>query len=75
MSLSNTNPDFQRKIKAIALQAGLAPSEVYEYWQQYSRQCTNYDQSPVMSEFISWYENELGGDRLALQNALDEMAA
>lgn len=72
---TNTHPDFQRKIKAIASQAGLTAPEVYEYWQQYSRQCSNYDQSPVMSEFINWYENELGGDRLALQNALDEVAA
>lgn len=67
---SQTHPDFQRKINTIASVAGLTGAEVYEYWQQYSRQCTNYDQSPVLSEFITWYENELGGDGIMLQAAL-----
>jgi hypothetical protein len=75
MNFTSTHPDFQRKIKAISVVAGLTCAEVYEYWQQYSRQCTNYDQSPVMHEFINWYENELGGDRLELQSALDMLAS
>lgn len=75
MNFTSTHPDFQRKINAIAKVAELTGAEVYEYWQQYCRQCTNYDQSPVISEFIVWYTFELGGCREELQAALDGVNA
>jgi hypothetical protein len=34
--------------------------EVYVLWCDYSRTCSAYDQSPVKSEFLDWYRDQLG---------------
>jgi hypothetical protein len=34
---------------------------VYHWWQEYTKTCTAYDQSPVMSEFECWYAEQLTG--------------
>lgn len=71
MNFASTNRGFQAKINAIAAVAGRTGEQVYELWRKYDRQCSLYDQSPVMSEFIQWYANELGGDASALWYAVD----
>lgn len=72
MNFANTASGFQAKINAIAAVAGKTGEQVYELWRKYDRQCSLYDQSPVLFEFIEWYAADMGGDRLALQKALDQ---
>lgn len=64
---------FVREImeRQFAKLAGKTPNAVYELWRKYSRLCDLGDQSPVMFEFIAWYANDLGGDRAALQRAIE----
>lgn len=72
MSLATTAQGFQTKIAAIASAANMQPEQVYELWRKYDRQCSSYDQSPVLFEFIEWYAADMGGNRLALKKALDD---
>ncbi len=65
-------PGFQAEIQALAAVAKMDPEQVYALWRKYDTRCTNYDQSPVISEFVSWYAVELGGDQLALVQALQK---
>ena len=70
MIFTNTVAAFQAKINAIAGVANMTGEQVYELWQKYDRQCTLYDQSPVLPEFVRWYAADLGGDSAALTRAL-----
>ena len=54
-----TVPSFQDKIKALAEANNKAVMQVYIWWREYCETCTNYDQSPVFSEFESWYKGKL----------------
>jgi len=42
-----------------ACQMPKTPEQVYELWREYTRVCSNYDQSPVKSEFLEWYKDQL----------------
>ncbi len=75
MNFTSTAPAFQAKINALASVAGMTGQEVYELWRKYDRQCTMYDQSPVLFEFVQWYTAELGGNQQALMDALDQVEA
>lgn len=75
MNFANTAQGFQAKINAIAKVAGKTGEQVYELWRKYDKQCTSYDQSPVLFEFVGWYADDLGGDRYALMEALDQAEA
>lgn len=75
MNFAQTAQGFQAKINAIAKVANMTGDEVFALWRKYSAQCTNYDQSPVMFEFVQWYAAELGGNQRALQDALDQIEA
>ncbi len=74
-NFTNTAPAFQAQINALGIVANMTGEEVYALWRKYSAQCTNYDQSPVMFEFVQWYAAELGGNQRALQDALDQIEA
>ena len=69
-TLNQCAASFQAEIRALAAAAKMDPEQVYALWRKYDARCTNYDQSPVMSEFVSWYAAEMGGDQLALVLAL-----
>lgn len=72
MNFAQTAKGFQAKINAITNVANMTGDQVYELWRKYRKQCSDGDQSPVLFEFIQWYAAELGGNRLALQKALDD---
>lgn len=65
---NNTAENFQKLMARIAEVAKLTTMEVYALWREYSETCRNYDQSPVLFEFIQWNEARLGGNRDALQS-------
>lgn len=71
MQLAQTEQRFQDQINAIAGVANMPSDQVYELWCRYARQCTLYDQSPVIFEFINSWGADLGGDRCALSNAVN----
>lgn len=50
----------------------MTPEGVYALWREYSRICGNGDQSPLLFEFVKWYEKQLGGDTAALRAAITE---
>jgi hypothetical protein len=75
MNFTSTATAFQAKINTLAAVAGMTGAEVYELWRKYDRQCTMYDQSPVLFEFVQWYTAELGGNQRALMDALDQVEA
>jgi len=75
MNFEKTAPAFQAKIDAIAKVANKTSEEVYELWRKYDKQCSMYDQSPVLFEFVGWYADDLGGDRYALMEALEQAEA
>lgn len=75
MNFAQTAQGFQFQINAIAQVANMTSDQVYELWRRYDKQCTMYDQSPVMFEFVQWYVAELGGNQRALQDALDQIEA
>ena len=39
----------------VAAASGRTSAEVRAMWQEYCRDCRNYDQSPVGFEFCQWY--------------------
>ena len=72
--LNGCVPEFQAKIKALADLAQLPALAVFAYWRKYSDACTSGDQSPVLGEFTDWYADKLGGNREALQLAIQDEA-
>ncbi len=50
--------------------ANLTTLVVYGLWRKYSQDCSNSDQSAILGEFIEWYREKLGGNRDALQAAI-----
>ncbi len=70
MALQDTCPTFQANITKLATIASKTPDAVYELWQRYSNDCRNFDQSAILSEFIEWYRDDLGGDSTALRAAI-----
>ena len=75
MQLAQTTQGFQNQINAIAGVANMASDQVYELWCRYDKQCTMYDQSPVIPEFINWYAPHLGGNKNALMAAFFSVKA
>ncbi len=75
MNFTSTATAFQAKINAIAGVAAMTGQEVYDLWRKYDKQCSVYDQSPVLFEFVQWYTAELGGNQRALMDALDQVEA
>jgi hypothetical protein len=49
------HPTFQRDIKRLAEAAQLPFLTVFGLWLEYTEDCRNYDQSPLLSEFANWY--------------------
>jgi len=68
---ARTVPAFRAKIGLIADIAGMTPLDVYSLWLEYSRKCSDYDQSAILGEFVDWHCDELGGDTAALRDALE----
>ena len=72
MSLAQTDPRFQAKIRKIAATACCMTSEeVYALWREYSRQRT--DQSALLFEFVEWNADRLGANRADLHRAIEEL--
>lgn len=46
---------FKRDMNRIAAGAKLPVLDVFMLWLEYCETCQNYDQSPVMIEFLQWY--------------------
>jgi hypothetical protein len=46
---------FIASLTALASKWGRSLGEVVRQWKEYSRNCTSYDQSPILGEFVSWY--------------------
>lgn len=45
---------FRLKLAAIADIANMSLDDIVTMWKNYARQCSVYDQSPVLSEFLEW---------------------
>lgn len=71
MRFEDTATAFQEKIYAIANVSSVPALRVWDLWRDYDRRCTGYDQSPVLFEFVQWYAGDLGGNRAALQDAVN----
>jgi len=67
---ARTVPAFRAKIGLIAEIANMTPLDVYSLWLEYSRKCSDYDQSALIGEFVDWHCDELGGDAESLRDAL-----
>lgn len=71
MILAQTDPRFQAKIRKIAAVACcMTAEEVYALWREYTRQCT--DQSALLFEFVDWYADRLGANRVDLHRAIED---
>ena len=49
-------PSFICFVREIALANNTTVDDIYSKWLEYSRDCKNYDQSPVLGEFCRWYK-------------------
>jgi hypothetical protein len=56
---SHVTPEFRAWLRAIGRPSNRTAEEVYALWKEYAQTCTNYDQSPVQSEFEQWYSEPL----------------
>jgi len=50
---------FRADLVAVAKVNDMTPEAVYALWHKYSRDCSDYDQSAIWSEFLSWYRKQL----------------
>ena len=65
-----TAKNFQASIARIAMIADKTPVEVFTLWRKYSDDCSNFDQSSILGEFIEWYCADLGDNPEALRSAI-----
>ena len=54
-----TAESFQTTIRLLASNNKKETLQVYIWWREYCQDCQNYDQSPVFSEFETWYQEKL----------------
>jgi len=59
MNLERATPQFRARITSLATTHGKTEEQVFAWWDEYCVTCANYDQSPVLSEFESWYQAKL----------------
>jgi hypothetical protein len=52
-------PEFRAQLERIAEGAKLPVLKVFGLWLEYSQECDNRDQSPVLGEFQQWYASIL----------------
>lgn len=50
---------FRDELQQIADDNAKPVLTVYGWWREYSKTCDSYDQSPVMFEFLQWYDAQL----------------
>lgn len=67
---AGTAPEFQATITRLAEVASLEHLAVYKLWRKYCDDCSNADQSAILWEFIQWYLKDLGGNKEALEAAI-----
>jgi hypothetical protein len=58
-SLENCCEDFRNYLTDLAATHGKPVETLFAWWQEYTRDCSNYDQSPVIGEFERWYAAKL----------------
>ena len=46
-------------LECVAKTYDIPLADVETMWQQYCTDCRNYDQSPLIHEFVSWYKMRL----------------
>ena len=59
MQLAECHENFRERLARMSAQYGKPAEMIYEWWKQYSNDCHNFDQSPVLSEFENWYQPKL----------------
>lgn len=59
VTLAGCHPQFADQIGQLAEANNKTAEEVYQLWRKYSRDCQNFDQSAILSEFLKWYEKDL----------------
>jgi hypothetical protein len=64
-TLAACAPQFRVQIAAVALICRKSPDAVFALWSDYARRCENFDQSPILGEFLHWHAKELGSDNPA----------
>jgi hypothetical protein len=67
---AGTCEEFQATVARIAKVANKTALEVYAVWRTYSAECAAWDQSALLSEFVTWHRADLGGDTDGLLAAL-----
>ncbi len=56
---AQTAPAFQADLASIADANVMKALDVYALWRKYAADCRAYDQSAILSEFLSWYRQQL----------------
>ena len=51
--------EFRVWMRELGQRCGKTEEQIYKLWHNYTATCSNYDQSPVKSEFEQWYALEL----------------
>jgi len=50
---------FKTWLSEVAFEHGKPVKQIFAWWQEYTRDCCAFDQSPVQSEFLDWYRDKL----------------
>lgn len=64
---ARTVPAFQTQINRIAAVNDLDPMDVFAKWRAYCDTCSNWDQSPILSEFVQWEKLDEPGPRCSCE--------
>jgi hypothetical protein len=59
MTFEKLHEPFKAWLSEVASEYGKPVEQVFAWWREYTRDCRNYDQSPVQSEFLDWYRDKL----------------
>ena len=59
MTFEKLHEPFKAWLSEVASEHGKSVEQVFGWWREYTRDCRNYDQSPVQSEFLDWYRDKL----------------
>ena len=59
MTFEKLHEPFKAWLSEVASEHGKSVEQVFGWWREYTRDCRNYDQSPVESEFLDWYRDKL----------------
>lgn len=57
--LANYSGQFQQDVRELSEKCGKSVEAIVDMWREYGRDCRNFDQSALWSEFLEWYKHKL----------------